>query len=676
MAILGRKPQKPCTSCRADLRLRFTRRRLVLGKLETVLRSILRNVRPDGARLTHPAICAKLEALATSVTDLQLQTQAQLEAQQKTIEELSARLSAETRAREGTVAETREAAARIAAGLNAEQQTRFLLERLVTDISASGTPALQSALADMPSPVVSIILPTWNRADIVVDAISSVQAQRFTDWELLIVDDGSSDNTRAAVAPYLSDTRIRYLYQAQTGASAARNRGLAEAKGALVAYIDSDNMWYPGYLNTAVAAFAADPTLDSAYGILVTDSHYLGHTRLLWRPFDREQLLQGNFIDMNVFLHRRALIDRYGNFDVRLTRVNDWDLILRLTEHSPARALPVLAALYRRCDERRVTDTLPVKNEEVIVRGKWYPRDDMKLGLRVLYLIGDGPEADATQITDEIACMRRWGVQVNTCNVASCAATEVPLHEGLSSAFASGRPDLIHIHGLKLAATRLDEIIRVGVPVTVRAHACGFSGDAVRRLLASPLVHRVWIQPHHLRHFELDDGRIRVMPAIFDATSFSPIANKDRRVILVGPQRDHDFVSWDNLVSRMRGYRFVKSNGVSREVLQTAGIYLCLALSRGNGSAAVMAAQPILLQALATGTQIILPDVAEAAEYAHVAATYDRIEDVADIIDRLEARTELEWREALNAGVNYAFYKHADAFALRPLYEDWCSLAA
>jgi hypothetical protein len=648
-----------------------------LGKLKTVLRSILRNVRPDGARQTHPDICARLEALATSLTDLQLQTQAQLEAQQKTIEELSARLSAETRTREGTIAETREAAARVAAGLDTEQRTRFLLERLVTDISASSTPAPQSALADMPSPVVSIILPTWNRANIVVDAISSVQAQRFTDWELLIVDDGSSDNTRAAVAPYLSDTRIRYLYQAQSGASAARNRGLAEAKGALVAYIDSDNMWYPGYLKAAVAAFAADPTLDSAYGILVTESHYLGHTRLLWRPFDREQLLQRNFIDMNVFLHRRALIDRYGNFDARLTRVNDWDLILRLTEHSPARALPVLATLYRRCDERRVTDTLPVGNEEVIVRSKWYPREGMKLGLRVLYLTGDGPEADAVQITNEIACMRRWGVQVDTCNVASSAATGVLHDERFSSAFASARPNLIHIHGLKLAATRLDEIVRLGAPVTVRAHACGFSGDAVRTLLASPLVHRVWIQPHHLHHFEVDDDRIRVMPAIFDATSFSPIPNKDRRVILIGPQQDHDdhFASWDNLVSRMRGYRFVKANDVDRERFKTAGIYLCLAISRHNGSAAVMAAQTTLLQGLATGIQIILPDVPEAAEYAHVAATYDRIEDVADIIDRLEARTELEWREALNAGVNYAFYKHADAFALRPLYEDWCSLA-
>ena len=89
--------------------------------------------------------------------------------------------------------------------------------------------------------------------------------------------------------------------------------------------------------------------------------------------FDREALLRGNFIGMSSFIHRRGLYDRFGGFDETMRSLEDWDLILRYTQETPARRLPVLAVRVRRMDDKRVTDTTAhAHNYEKIV-GKWRP---------------------------------------------------------------------------------------------------------------------------------------------------------------------------------------------------------------------------------------------------------------------------------------------------------------
>lgn len=220
-----------------------------------------------------------------------------------------------------------------------------------------------------PSPAVSVLMPTWNRARIVGDAIRSVQAQSFTDWELIVVDDGSTDDTAATMAQFAGDPRIRYVPRPHAGHVATRNHALSLARGALVAYCDSDNIWYPGFLAAAVAAFAADPGLDSLYGAMVTDAHHEGEW-LIFEPWDRERLERGNFIDISTFMHRRALYERLGGFDPAILRVDDWDLILRYTKGSPPLRLPVLAVRYRVMDDIRMTDAAPLAPDLAIVRRK------------------------------------------------------------------------------------------------------------------------------------------------------------------------------------------------------------------------------------------------------------------------------------------------------------------
>jgi glycosyltransferase involved in cell wall biosynthesis len=221
-----------------------------------------------------------------------------------------------------------------------------------------------------PSPSVTVVMPTWDRADLIGAAVRSVQAQRFSDWELIVVDDGSADNTAEVMAAFATDSRIRYVPRPHVGQCAARNHALSIARGALVAYLDSDNVWYPGYLSAAVALFGAQPEVDCAYGAMITDVHRPGE-RILFEPFDRNRLLASNFIGMSTFIHRRHLIDRFGAFDEALGSLEDWDLILRYTAHAPAYRLPVLAVRYRVLDGKRVSATAKLDQADVRIRNKW-----------------------------------------------------------------------------------------------------------------------------------------------------------------------------------------------------------------------------------------------------------------------------------------------------------------
>jgi glycosyltransferase involved in cell wall biosynthesis len=124
------------------------------------------------------------------------------------------------------------------------------------------------AESDRPGPSVSIILPTYNRATFLPRAIDSIRSQTWTDWELIIVDDGSTDNTRELVARLRTGIpqRVRYLRQENRGAYGARNTGLDLATGEYIAFFDSDDVWLPHHLSDCARALAENPDVDWVYG--------------------------------------------------------------------------------------------------------------------------------------------------------------------------------------------------------------------------------------------------------------------------------------------------------------------------------------------------------------------------------------------------------------------------
>lgn len=120
----------------------------------------------------------------------------------------------------------------------------------------------------MSKPTVSIILPTYNRAKFLPEAFAAIGAQQWTDWELIVIDDGSTDNTRELIGELTRSwpQHVRYVWQENRGPAAARNHGIAEARGELIAFYDSDDLWLPQHLSRCVEAFECESSVDWVYG--------------------------------------------------------------------------------------------------------------------------------------------------------------------------------------------------------------------------------------------------------------------------------------------------------------------------------------------------------------------------------------------------------------------------
>jgi len=191
----------------------------------------------------------------------------------------------------------------------------------------------------MSSPAFSVIMPVWNRAGCIRPSIESVAGQTRQDYELLIIDDGSDDGLERAVRPFLSDA-IRYYRRPHLGVSAARNFGIGQARGAYIAYLDSDNTWHPGFLATMYKALRSSPHPQAAYCKYnrfkknATGGRQLESVQ--GEDFDFKKLVSGNFIDLNTFVHTQEALNGSLRFDEALKRLNDWDFILKITrQHRP-----------------------------------------------------------------------------------------------------------------------------------------------------------------------------------------------------------------------------------------------------------------------------------------------------------------------------------------------------
>ncbi len=203
--------------------------------------------------------------------------------------------------------------------------------------------------------LVSVVMPVYNRVEIFEVAVDSVRKQSYPNWELIIVDDGSIDGTVNRLRKYLEeidDSRIIVLFHDQNrGVSSARNTALASARGEFICYLDSDNSWKPHTLSIMVDELQKNPSAITAYAgqeiwerIAVTGNRELRFVRV--SPFNRSRLEQKNFIDLNVFMHRRTCLQVYGNFREDMRRLVDWELILRYTSDLAPQFLPVLLSEY------------------------------------------------------------------------------------------------------------------------------------------------------------------------------------------------------------------------------------------------------------------------------------------------------------------------------------------
>lgn len=190
------------------------------------------------------------------------------------------------------------------------------------------------------APSVSVILPTYNRATLLPRAMGTVLGQDYRDLELIVVDDGSTDGTSAIVRG-IADQRVRYCRLGQRrGAAAARNAGIALARGNLIAFQDSDDEWLPGKLGKQVRAIAeGGGSLGYSYSSFWHETNVLreripSSLQIARHGSTFGRLLHSNFITTPALLVTRSCLELAGVFDETMRSLEDWDLVLRLSSVS------------------------------------------------------------------------------------------------------------------------------------------------------------------------------------------------------------------------------------------------------------------------------------------------------------------------------------------------------
>lgn len=186
------------------------------------------------------------------------------------------------------------------------------------------------------TPVVSIILPTYNRAKYLATAIHSVLAQKVSfPIEIIIVDDNSTDDT-AQVVTDIGDSRVKYIHlKERHGGGGARNKGIEYSTGKYIGFIDSDVTWLPLKLEKQIAELESNPKYACTYSTFYKISpsgEKVVQPKNTYSGWVNEKLLLSNFIDMPTVIIRRDAIDKVGGFDEKLPRFQDWELFLRVSK--------------------------------------------------------------------------------------------------------------------------------------------------------------------------------------------------------------------------------------------------------------------------------------------------------------------------------------------------------
>lgn len=211
-------------------------------------------------------------------------------------------------------------------------------------------------------PLVSVVIPTYNRESSIKDSLESVLRQTFTDFEVVVVDDCSDDDTLSVLAE-IKDPRVRVLrHSANRGAGAARNTGVRAAQGTFVAFQDSDDEWLPRKLEKQLLALERfDATAIGVYcGMIVLLTPLCANgdsVALQYRPFLKDFPMEGDLktsllrglslISTQTFVVRRDAFLECGGFDETLKALQDWDCVIRVADYGPIAFVPEPLVIQR-----------------------------------------------------------------------------------------------------------------------------------------------------------------------------------------------------------------------------------------------------------------------------------------------------------------------------------------
>jgi glycosyltransferase involved in cell wall biosynthesis len=239
---------------------------------------------------------------------------------------------------------------------------------------------------------ISVIIPTYNRGNFTVEAINSVLAQTYKDYEIIVVDDGSTDDTREKMKAF--DNQIRYIYQENKGPSAARNTGIQQAKGEYLAFCDSDDRFLPTKLEKQMNFIKKNPKCHFLY-TWYYNVNEKGEITKLRKPFsckNKEQLQYCLFarrftIRTSTLLVHKKCFEQAGLFNEKYWYSQDWDMWLRLAAYYRGYCLEEPLSEYWLHGENRSSLSVKIHHPEIMKNTlKLYGWNDKRIaGLEKVY---------------------------------------------------------------------------------------------------------------------------------------------------------------------------------------------------------------------------------------------------------------------------------------------------
>jgi len=241
----------------------------------------------------------------------------------------------------------------------------------------------------MQQPLVSVIIPSYNSAAFLPDSIESVLRQTYTQREVIVVDDGSSDNTADVIHPYLD--RITFIAKANGGPASARNAGLRVARGVFLGFLDADDYWHEEKLDRQMAVMLSRPEVGLvACGLVAVTPDRAAIGEYLYRNYtDREDFLRrlcgGNKVGGgSSALVRRSVLERVGMFDENLHGTEDWDMWLRLALEADVHFVeePLVYVRERPDGVSSSANAERMLANEIKLLDKLFARPDLSFGAR------------------------------------------------------------------------------------------------------------------------------------------------------------------------------------------------------------------------------------------------------------------------------------------------------
>lgn len=224
-------------------------------------------------------------------------------------------------------------------------------------------------------PTVSVIIPTYQLAHLVSQTIESVLAQTYTDYEIIVVNDGSTDNTKEVLATF--GDKITVIHQENKGVAAARNVGIMAAQGRYIALLDHDDLWLPNKLEKQVAYLESHRNIGLVYSDMQSFNEkgvepYTFAQKVPLHPFENiwTMFVRNPIPTCSIVVVRRECLDNVGGFDSTMVPCDDYDMWLRIVEKWPVYFLNESLTRYRRSvyqqtsnEERMLVGTMRVKEK-------------------------------------------------------------------------------------------------------------------------------------------------------------------------------------------------------------------------------------------------------------------------------------------------------------------------